>query len=142
MSDIDIVLKKLGEVLSKRTDALKSFVRQILVICSSLLGILVAFKEKNISDCLEFYSFILTIVLLGLSILIGLLVLYNEIYNLDKMRESLANLAEQLQKGNSNVSNKVLTKASKFLEVCEYVFYIVFGLAICSLVVYSCFAFS
>lgn len=142
MSDIDIVLEKLGEVLIKRTEALKSFVRQILVICSSLLGILVAFKEKSISDSMEFYSFISTIVLLGLSILMGLLVLYNEIYNLDKIRESLAKLAEQLNKGNSNASGRILTKASMFLQSCEYVFYVVFGLAICSLVVYSYFAFS
>lgn len=141
--DLKIVLKNLDKILRRRHDALKQFIGRILVICSSLLGILIAFNDKEINDRVEFYWFSATVLLLGLSILIGLTALYNELHILNKLRLALAEVAERLRKGLVlNASDTIAATSSKVLEVFEYVFYVVFGVAVCSLVGYAWIAFS
>jgi hypothetical protein len=91
----------------------------------------------------EFYWFLATVLLLGLSILIGLTALYNELHILNKLRLALAEVARQLHKGLTlNASGPIFATSSKVLEVFEYIFYAVFGVAVCSLVGYAWIAFS
>jgi len=134
--------RALKELADRRSDEFKSFIRQILVICSSILGILVVFRDEKITDKCELYSFIVTIGLFALCILIGLIVLYGEIYTLDKLRSSLVDTENKLRRGDENVSGIIAVPNAKFFSISAKVFYVIFGLAICSIVVYSYLAFS
>lgn len=133
---------KLAELASKRSNEHSSFIRQILVICSSILGVLVAFKDKKITDTCELYSFLITIGLFGLCILFGLIVLYSEVYILDKLRIALVDTENKFRRGETNVSGIIAVSTAKIFSIFEKILYVTFGLAICSIVVYSYIAFS
>lgn len=137
-----IFSNKLEELAAKRSNEHSSFIRQILVICSSILGVLVAFKENKIIDTFELYSFLVTIGLFGLCILFGLVVLYSEIYTLDKLRIALVDAENKLRRGDKNVSEIIAIPHAKIFSIFEKILYVTLGLAIFSIVVYSFIAFS
>ncbi|PWI28886.1 hypothetical protein DI383_14365 [Flavobacteriaceae bacterium LYZ1037] len=87
MTKEDITKKTLAETLIKvnkyslsRHEKYFSWLKNILTISVGLLGILVSLNSDKITDLYTFISFISTILFLGLGILFGAILLYNEVY--------------------------------------------------------------
>jgi len=134
--------EKLAELALRRSNEFTSFIRQILIICSTIIGIMVSLKEKKITDTGELISFITVIGLLGLCTLIGLTLLYGEIRTLDRLRIALVDQENKFRSGDKTISNIVISPTEKIFLVFAKIYYVTFGLAICSIVAYSYIAFS
>jgi hypothetical protein len=134
--------KILSDLSENRLNELYIFIRQILIISSTILGILITLKDKKICEEVELYSFITVIVLFGLCILIGVTLLYGKVDILNTLDRKIEEHKNKLLAGEQKYVTSIVVKSSDFFLILEKIYFIVFGLSICSLIVYSVFAFS
>lgn len=134
--------KNISDLSRRRSDEFNSFIRQILLICSTIIGILISFKEKKPMGTCELFSFMMVVGLFGLCILIGLTLLYGEVRNLDRIRRAVQEQKRLVLSGDKTEATSVFVPTEKFFLIFEKAYYLTFGLAICSIVAYSYIAFS
>jgi len=134
------------EYIGKLTDRILSekqlFTKQILIITTTLLGILVSLKTGKIVDKCEFISFIMVIGMLGLCILLGVILLYENINILDSALKETSSRKERLLGGDKEDSTLISVPSDKFYGKIKKIYYVSFGLSILSLVFYALISFS
>ncbi len=134
------------EYTGKLTDRIlhekQLFTKQILIICTTLLGILISLKSGKIIDKCELISFIMVIGTLGLCILLGVILLYENINILDSALKETSNKKERLLGGSKEDSTLISVPSDKFYDRLRKVYYVSFGLSILSIVIYALISFS
>ncbi len=134
------------EYTAKLTDRLLSerqlFTKQILIICTTLLGILISLKSGKIINECELISFIMVIGTLGLSILLGVILLYENINTLGSAIKATSSRKDKLLAGKKEDSTLISVPSDKFYDKIRIVYFASFGLSIVSIVVYALISFS
>jgi hypothetical protein len=128
------VLVKLSD---KRLSEFRSVIKQILLICSSILGIIVSFKNTPIEACTDKIFFILALLLLALCILIGVALLYGIIRIFDNQAKAVWEHRNKLLAGEKKTSTSVFVPTEKIFLIFEKIFYVCFVLSMISLTIFA-----
>jgi hypothetical protein len=143
MNKLDPKLKnwfsqKQYEVNEKRNQEFFLFIKQLLVLSTSLLGLVLAFhkfaENKNANLFLT-----LSLILFLCNILLALVVLHGRIRNLDDFRSSLRD--KKLEMGeNTQTSTEISSPFDKGVVVLAKALYVSFFLSVLSLCLYGFFS--
>ncbi|NBG65401.1 hypothetical protein [Acidiluteibacter ferrifornacis] len=122
----------------KSKDRFNLFIRSISTISITLLGLLISLKDKTEIDLVANRFFLVSIILLALTVFFTLIVQFLEG---DKLNKAFQEQKEGLQSSESNKDLNSIqvtlvdkSKSSKFFEIGTYIFLI---LSITSLIFYS-----
>ena len=129
--------EKLVDLSQTRYSKFYEWIRHILLTASGLIGILVSLHiNKSTSPC-EHYTFVITIVTLGLGILSGSVLLYSEIHKLDIARKLFADQLQKLLKGDNTGLPIATVDTHIVFRISEVICYASFCLSIVSLITYA-----
>ena len=128
----------INDIHKDKVQKLYDWVRQIIVIATALLSILVALHTKKVECVYEKYTYLITIILLGLGILSGVIFLFSEISNLKKT--GLA-MTEQLSKyiAGEKTDTIVDIEPSKIFGISFCIFVTSLTLSVVNIIVYAFF---
>lgn len=130
-------LKRLEEVIKERDLKHSEFVRNILVIASTVLGILVSLHKSQSTDQLGRISFDFAMVSLAVGILSGACTLYKHVNISQKVYEGLRDaIIKQLQNKAESFEG-VVGNPSVIFEYAEKLCYLSLCIAVISLCVYA-----
>lgn len=145
MNKDDVIRKTLAETLIKvnkyslsRHEKYFSWLKNILTISVGLLGVLVSLNSDKISDLYTFIAFISTILFLGLGILFGVILLYNEVYIQEQLLSSSKKAARKLLDGKDIKIFEIIDRHWIF-SVSEVVCFSSYLISLISLITYSFF---
>jgi membrane-associated HD superfamily phosphohydrolase len=123
--------EELVELGQERNLKYYAWLRQILLMASGLIGILVSLKSNKSESSLEHIAFIVTIISLAMGILTGSIVLYSEIKNLETGKKLYIEQMRKIAEGQPNLSPIVTFNTSSMFRRFEY---LCFGFLIFSLI--------
>jgi hypothetical protein len=127
----------LVELANERNLKYYAWLRQILLMASGLIGILVSLKNTKSENSIEHLAFVTTIISLGIGILAGSIVLFSEIKNLEKKKVLYSQHVQKLINGDTKVSGLIYFNTGKFYQYIEYVSYFSLILSLIGLMVYA-----
>lgn len=132
-------IKQQIEIKNKRNSEFFAFIKQILILSTTLLGLVVAFhKFGQTPDNHNFL--ILSISLFSLNILLALIVLHGQIRNLDRTIVSLVEARiRQLDEKPSN-EKRIFVPYDKGVVFLAKILYVSFALSVLSLCLYGIFS--
>lgn len=132
----DDIFKKFSDALDKRNNARFSFIKQVLLLATTLFGILIALHKYPSLNCTHRIIFSLSLVLLSLSILFLIIASHGliEVYT-----RLMKHLQEELQSPFlSQIANEPSYGiAPSFYKYAELIGYTLFSLSLISLTVYA-----
>ncbi len=128
-----------SETSEKSNEHLFLFVKQILVLTTTLLGILISFSDKNPESKIEIILFIITLSLLGLCILLALTILYERPKNYNLLRIKIDEHKQSLYQ-NQKAESTIFAPFSRFFLKKVTIYYASFVGSIVSLILYGSFA--
>lgn len=129
------ILKSISDLMDERAVKNETWVKQILLMASGLIGILISLHKNRSEDICEHYIFVTTIALIGLGILSGSIYLYESIDTNNRMVRQLKKYLSL--SGESQNEKLIFLKPSIFYVIMKYVFYASLILSIPSLVIYA-----
>ena len=114
----------------------ESFLKQILLMSSGLVGILVSLHDGNLSCLLEKIFFSSTLLLISLGILLLSIALFEQVDSHNKLAQDYwVELRKQLEE--KPFSTLVLAYPKRIYIICERIGYISLVLSIFSLTIYG-----
>lgn len=125
------VQKQLFDLAEKRNTKDYEWTRNVLLMASSLLGILVSFHSSKSSNICIHYVFSITIGTLGFAILCGTVFLYSETSTLHRL------LKIQAQKASSGGTIISVVRPLRIFQVMRILFYLSSAISVISLVTYA-----
>lgn len=128
-----------SETSEKANEHLFLFVKQILVLTTTLLGILISFSDKNPESQTEIILFIITLSLLGLCILLALTILYERPKNYNLLRIKIYEHKQSLYL-NQKTESKIFAPFSRTFLKKVTIYYASFVGSIVFLILYGSFA--
>lgn len=128
------------KTLDKRNTEFFSLIRQMLVLSTTLLGLLIALHKYESNRLLDNILLICTIALLGLNILIALTILHEKVRNLDRLRKRMDKVKKQVMAGKLPPPREIFEPFGGFFDKLTKVFYASFALSVVCLVLYGSFA--
>ena|SRR5690606_11612655 len=139
----DVTRKTLAETLIKvnkyslsRHEKYFSWLKNILTISVGLLGILVSLNSDKITELYTFIAFISTILFLGLGILFGAILLYNEVYTQGQLLNHSKKNGRKLLGGKDIKIVEIIDRHWIF-SVSEVVCFSSYLISLISLIAYS-----
>ena len=113
------------------------FLKQILISSSAIFAIFVSFGKFQIETDIEYYSFVSTVSLLGLSILLGVGVQYGKVVHLVDTVKEVQRVEKLLYQQDFGITIRSLhVPFRKFYVYLGRVYYPLFCLSICSIVIF------
>jgi hypothetical protein len=128
---------KIAEIANLKYDKFYAWYKQILLMASGLLSVLVALHSKNSETYIEHLAFITTIVSLSLGILSGSIFLFSESHNLKKVQEDFSDKAIKYLNDKNQANFVVTVQTSKIFVFCERLSYISFLVALIAMCYYA-----
>lgn len=126
-----------SELIEKRDNARFGFIKQILLMASGLLGILVSLHKTSATDNFTRISFALSLGFLALGILLLSVGMFeNVVVSRKKVMEWRDEILKQLRDESYSVK-PILGNPPKIYVICERVGYFSFVLSIISLTIYA-----
>lgn len=128
--------EQLEKEIQKRELAKGDFLRNIVLIASTLLAILAALFSKDI----PLYSkgfFLLLAILLPLCILFGTIALYESLYVHKQLCQKIWDRIQSYTRGEETKRGKIALTSPKIFYICELLSYLFFVLSIITLSVYT-----
>ena len=129
-----------SETSEKANEHLFSFIKQILVLTTTLLGLLISFSDKNPESQIEIVFFIITLILLGFCILLGLAILYERPQNYAVLRTKIWEHKQSLLTSNQQSESTIFAPFSKLFSTKAKIYYASFASSIVALILYGSFA--
>jgi len=129
-----------SETTEKANEHLFLFIKQILVLTTTLLGLLISFSDKNLNSQIEIVLFITTLSLLGFCILLGLAILYERPRNFSVLRTKILEHKQSLLTNSQESESTIFAPFSKFFLIKAKIYYASFASSIVALVLYGSFA--
>ena len=139
MDSLDDVIET---IRTKRFDEYYLFIKQILLLSTTILGLLITLRKDTIINANEKYAFIITLGTLGLCILNGTILLYGKIRALDNLHQLLMDEKLLHTHGIHTGNDKVYAKTDVLFSVLQTTYFVLFSIAICSLVAYGILAYA
>ncbi|ARV06654.1 hypothetical protein BTO04_08070 [Polaribacter sp. SA4-10] len=133
---IDFINKKQNEIRIERNSEFFSFIKQILVLSTTLLGLTIAFN-KFFENKGHYLLLISSIFLFGLNILLSLIVWYEKIKNLDNGILALEKRRKLIEDGNNDNAKDIFVPFGKFFEKTTKTLYVSFFLSVVSLCLFG-----
>jgi NAD/NADP transhydrogenase beta subunit len=129
-------IEKVTEIMAQKNSAYVDWMKQILILASSLFGILVAFN-KNAGQNPQFVRYIYSTALVSLSlgILFGAISLSSQFRNLKKLQKLYADELIRALKQNQK-PNLVQVQTSRILKFFEILCFILLCFAVLALAFY------
>lgn len=130
-------LNLFSDLIEKRDEARFGFIKQILLMASGLLGILISLHKTTSTDNIARISFALALGLLSLGILLLSIGLFEDV---TVRRTLVMKWKEQLQKQIRDENYNpppIFGNPPKIYEVCEKIGYVSLLLSIISLTIYA-----
>lgn len=124
-------------ISDKRFNEFYSFIKHIVIICTTILGVIISLKQNKATNCLELYSFVSVTGTLSLCILIGIVVLFGRLHAYDEHRRAVQEHLNKLLFGEKIVSTSIYVPTAKIFVVFERAFYVVFVISILCIFLYS-----
>ncbi len=127
MSNYQSHLEKLEELARESAEKQHTFLQHILLVSSSSLGILISLHPTTPEYLYTRWGFLLSVILLGLSVPLGTIALYSQTKLVDRARQAFAN--ECAKSIGENRSPRMVTVAKTKTHVfCERATYILLSL--------------
>jgi Na+/melibiose symporter-like transporter len=137
MNDYKSQLKQMGELVDESSNKFYSWYKQILLMASGLISILVSLHSKTSNTHTEHIAYIMTIGGLALGILSGSILLFSEVHNVIRCKKEYSEQLSKMIREKSQTSIIVNVKTAKIFVFFEWLSYICFVISLCSLVYYS-----
>lgn len=142
MSDSqEVSLNKLEELSKIRDTKQAEWLRVILLMASSLLGILISLHKPDITDKCVRHIFGFSISFLGLGILSGGITLYGVVFLAKHQFRKMSELLQSQENGEFGqmimIYKPSFSLPYKIFSICEKICYVCFGLSIIFLIIYS-----
>ncbi|MDO8992092.1 hypothetical protein [Daejeonella sp.] len=115
---IDNSIKKLYDLTVNKSEKYFSWLRQLLLMASSLLGILISLHLKPSEDNYTHALFSITLLLLGLGILSGSIALYADVYVSKRMARLMRESLQKQVLQNSEAFEPFVVTTPKIFSVC------------------------
>lgn len=124
-------INKLFDIAKSRNEKEYEWFKTSILTISTIFGLLISLKTKKSSTIIEHNLFIITLILFGLCILVGLIFLYAETSTLHKVFKSYR---EKLLLGEKNI----LVSESPFIlfSLMRKLFFLFLVLSFVSLIIY------
>lgn len=123
------------DLAKSRNDSEYSWVKQVLVAISTILGLIISLKDSNSQTYNEHIAFVVAILSNGLCVLVGLLFLHRET---DVQHSLLGKYVKHISDSSENKSGELIEDAQKRIyEVLKAAFFVLLFLSIISLLVYA-----
>jgi hypothetical protein len=130
-------LEQLAEIAVKRDEVHFGFIKQILLMASALLGILVSLHKSNTVDYIVSFIFAIALSLLSLGLLLLAIALSAQVaVQKDQFLKWKAEVIKQLNDDNYRPKS-IFGEPSKIYAVCEKIGYISISFSIMFLTVYA-----
>jgi hypothetical protein len=137
MNSINSNLEKLEKTNLERHEKFNAWLRNIITIAAGLIAVLISLKSKKSLDAPTHFLFVFTIGLLCSGILSGCIVLYHEIYLLDKQQSCIKDYILKLTRDkNSETLVQYLTNHKYYKFTLKFTI-LSFILALISLTIYA-----
>jgi len=136
MTNYNTVFEQLTELTEKIGERQSEWFRHLLLIASSLLGILVSLHSKTDNGYSARLIFLLVVFFLMFGILTGSLCLYAEIHAMKKAKRLYIEEAKNSLAENRDIQ-AVFSKKPLWFSVCQVSTYIIFSGSVMLLAVYE-----
>ncbi|MGK0325922.1 MAG: hypothetical protein ACJA1B_002748 [Polaribacter sp.] len=130
--------EKEREINERRNDEFFLFIKQILVLSTSLMGLALAF-HKFVENKNGNLFLTLSIILFLCNILLALIVLHGKIRNLDNLRKGLRDKKQEMVE-NIHTSRNIASPFDKGVVYAAKALYVSFFLSVLSLCLYGFFS--
>jgi hypothetical protein len=130
-------VKVLVDLANEKSDKLYAWYKQVLLMASGLLSILIALHSKRSDNFQEHLMFVVTVISLSVGIVTGSIFLFSEVSNIDRARKEYAEQASKYVRGEIQGNIFASGETAKVFVFCEWLSYIAFLIAICSLCYYA-----
>jgi hypothetical protein len=124
------------DIQNRKDESLSNWIKNIITLLVGLLSVLVAFKSDNPETKLIHQLFSLTLILLGLSVLSGVVFLYSSIDRLSRKEIFHVESLSKRIRGNREVLN-VSIKDKRIFVFFSWLFYISSVASVISLICYG-----
>lgn len=129
--------KKLLDMSVERSNKYSDWIRNLILISASIIGLLVSLKLNHPKTEQEYITFVIAIIGLGVGILAGSISLYAEILLLDKTRRIYADSLIEIMQNNSKELPLGFICKSIFSRIVGVICLSSFFVSIVSLVIYG-----
>lgn len=129
--------KSIIEISEKRFNEFYSFIRQVVIICTTILGVIISLKQNKTTNCVEFYSFVSVTGMLSLCILIGVVLLFGRLRAYDNQIRVLHKHLNKRLSGEEIDSTSIYVPTDKIFVLFEKAFYLIFVISILCIFLYS-----
>lgn len=136
---LDKTLKTYTDIKNRSGELKSSFIKQILLMSSSLLGILISFHKMGKLSTMANISFDLTLSLISFGIILLSIALFEEVSIHNKLAEDFWEETKKQISNNSYDPQLVLKYPQKIYKICQNVGYITLVISIISLTFYGIF---
>ena len=127
------------EINEKRNDEFFLFVKQLLLISTTLMGLALAFHKFGENNSLANLFLTLSLILFLCNILLALIVLHGRIRNLDSLRKNIIDKKKEMVE-NTHTSTKISSPFDKGVVYVTNFLYVSFFLSVLSLCLYGFFS--
>lgn len=125
------------DVKNKSNEFKTSFIKQVLLMSTTLLGILISLHDKTINSTCTHIAFSVTLILLSLGILLLAIGLYEQVHSHNRLAQDYW---EEVRKHASDMTYNpkvILQYPSKIYLICENYGYVSLMISVISLTVYG-----
>jgi hypothetical protein len=133
---LKFINNKQKEIRIERNSEFFSFIKQILVLSTTLLGLTIAFN-KFFDNKGHYLLLISSIFLFGLNILLSLIVWHEKIKNLDNGILALEQRKKLIEDGKNNNTIDIFVPFGKLFEITTKALYVSFFLSVVSLCLFG-----
>lgn len=129
-------IPKIEEIVEKKSQLQSNWIKNIITLMVALISVLVAFKSDKSEPKLIHFLFSQTLILLGVSVISGVILLYSEIDKLARNEEFLWESLRARLLGNNKLLS-TLIKGKKIFVFFAWLFYISSIMSVISLICYG-----
>ena len=137
MNAINSNLEKLEKINHERHDKFNAWLRNIITIATGLIAVLISLKTKKSLDVPTHFLFVVTIGLLCSGILSGSIVLYHEIYLVDKQQTHVNEYILKLIRDENSEHLVQVLPNHKYYKFILLITLLSFILALISITIYA-----
>ena len=137
---IEAILDRWSKITDAHSDRVKFYhdwARNLGIISTTLLGLLVALKSKTIQCSLQRDLFLITIVLLGLMVFLSVLIGYSRVSLQDKIINYHEKLVSMIRDKKEVDAGIYQVDVPIFYKICSTIYFPTFMLSLVSLITYT-----
>ncbi|WP_439132507.1 hypothetical protein [Polaribacter sp.] len=121
--------------MDKRSDSENSWVRQVIIVVSAILGLIITLKKNNSENNTEHILFVITIISNALCILVGLIFLYRDTSVYQSLsKKYIKYITLPLEE---RIPKLIFSAPNKIYDILKGFFFVLLFSSVISLVIYA-----